>query len=203
MKTDKVRPTYAIQETQDSLVITWQGKKGVKWVVIRSLVGILFLVLIFLNIERVYFEYQVFYRSGVAYTAILMQHVILWLCTVYLLIINSIYACDLLFDLEKIMIMKDTIRVEKSGFLSFHRHKHYSLLNYPFFQYTIVDYGSSCVSFSHLRKSRFIHSLYPQPMHWFCRGISSQDALAILTRIKKKFPDINVLMDYEPIVRPG
>jgi hypothetical protein len=202
MKANKSYPTYEIRETPESLIIAWRGIKRVKAVVILSLVEILFLFLMVGDIEYVYTEYQVFHQAGITFSTTISFHIILWMCTIYFLIIQAINFSGLLLEHETITIMKNTIRIEKSGFRLINRYKQYSLDKNQLFQFTVLDFNNSFVSFSRLLKPRLLYSFFPQPSRWFCRGISIQDADIILTRIKAKFPNIKVLMYDGSLVGP-
>jgi hypothetical protein len=125
--------------------------------------------------------------------------------------VSLAWSLDLMLDHEKITITTSSLTIEKSGFGSIHLSRKFYLKEsdcfHPMF---MARYMQEMITLS---PSRFLARisqtgggrtwLFTSPMRWFCRGLSKEELIAILTQIKGKFPNITVLMEYEPLVGPG
>jgi hypothetical protein len=207
MKADKSHPTYEIQETPESLIITHRGRQNWGWALINFLPVALIiacsLVLLSLELTQAYLTES----EGDPLTFLCLGLTII--IPAYGVYVSLTWTLDQLLDREKITITTASLTIEKSGFGTIHLSHMFPLNRSLFLHLMILDLRGRIV----LSPSRFIARLsqmgffrtwfLTSPMRWFCRGLSKQEHLAILTRIKEKFPNINVLMDDGPLVGPG
>jgi hypothetical protein len=198
-----------IHENPDSLVITYRGSQNVGRAVIFLLSSILGLVFLLLVIAPDLDQFQL---SEVNLSPIiLICPGVFLLLFIYSAYITLTWALDLMLDREKVTITAGSLTIEKSGFSSIHLSREFYLNEsaclHPMF---MAIYMESMISVSPSRLTTrlsqtggFRHWFLASPMRWFCRGLSKEEHVTILQRIKRKFPNINVLMDYEPLVGPG
>jgi hypothetical protein len=198
-----------IEETPDSLVIRYRGNQHVGRAYIYLLSSIFaFVILIFLFAPSIIHLIQS--EVGIPPLLIICPGIFITLY-IYGAYVSLTWALDLMLDREKITITANNLIIEKSGFRSIHLSREFLLYNsnylHPMFLAMLMD------NMIELSPSRLLARigqagggrswLFASPMRWFCRGLSKEEQVAVLQRIKGKFSNINILMDYDPLVRPG
>jgi hypothetical protein len=198
-----------IHENPESLIINYRGKQKVG----RAVIFLLYSIFTFVFLV-------IFFAPDIAQLDLSEVKIIpiLIICPgiflslyIYSAFVTLTRALDLMLDCEKITITAGSLTIEKSGFGTIHLSREFYLKEsaclYPMFNILSME------SMIALSPSRFLTRLrqtgtfrdwfLTSPMRWFCRGLSNEERVVILQRIKSKFPNINVLMDYEPLVGPG
>ncbi len=195
-----------IHENPDSLVITYRGSQNVGQALIILL--LVFLTPVFPLIALA----PDLSRTNPA-EFLFDPNIFLCLGSIILILLYGAYvalswALDLVLNHEKVTITADSLTIEKSGFGSIHLSREFYLKKSDCLHPTFMYQGMIALSPSRFfarasQLSRGRDWFFTSPMRWFCRGLSHEEHLAILVRIKAKFPNINVLMENEPIVGPG
>jgi hypothetical protein len=196
-----------IQETPDGLVITYRGSQNPVRALI-SLISAIFAPVILLvlitsdlaSAKPIEFEFD-------PLTVLCLGSMIFIFA--YGTYIALSWALDLMLDRELITITATNLTVEKSGFGPIHLSREFLLKESDCLHLMFMFTGHRIT----LSPSRLLARigqmgtgrdwLFTSPMRWFCRGLSREELIAILTRIKSKFPNIKVLMENDPIVGPG
>jgi hypothetical protein len=209
MKADHDRLTYEIQETPGSLVITYRGNQNRG----RALIILLSVILAFAYLLG---GFALLIPNGSSPESEFQPLIYLCLGSFILLLVYGAYvalswALDQMLDREQVTLTATSLTVEKSGYGSIHLTREFYLKESDCLHPTSILYMFEGII--ELSPSRFLARasqmgsgrtlLFTSPMRWFCRGLTKEDHLAILTRIKAKFPNINVLLENEPLVGPG
>jgi hypothetical protein len=195
-----------IHENPDSLVITYRGSQNVGRVLIILLMVILAPVFPLIALATVLAQANpIEFEFDPLMVLCLGSMIFIFAYGTY---VALTWALDLVLNHEKVTITATSLTVEKSGFGSIHLSREFYLKKsdclHPTFMYECVIALSPSRFLARASQiSRGRNWLFTSPMRWFCRGLSKEEHIAILARIKAKFPNINVLMEDEPIVGPG
>jgi hypothetical protein len=180
---------YTIEDTINGLTITYKGRKS-WWITILYLGLCCFVGYVMIDLL-----FDLFFNpSGRSDPFIII--LILFACLVFIFVIYQLLvtALDALFDTEKININDQGIRIDKSGFSSFERSK------------VISTNGKICFSRLnsgqiYINKSKIIAQLFNlgllntyivNPMSCCLRGMSVNDSISVLEKIKTKYPQYDI-----------
>jgi hypothetical protein len=193
---------FEVKETQDSLVIHYQGRKRRSEAIAILLIMIVFLLIMLVNT----FLLLTWYATPRIDDLIFLGFY--WLLTLFFLITGPAWVINPLLDRETIKIRGDQIRIEKSGFRSIHWTRIFHLRNKLVFHFTPLSKSNICITFSNSKfKSRLLNVgwVYYSPMRHFCSGISVKDGLAILDQIQAKLPQFEIRkdLDFSMDLKPG
>jgi hypothetical protein len=196
--------TYEIKETPDSLVITWQGHRD--WKQASSyLIRLLFYIALFL-ITSIEFLSPAAAPTPSARIWRIITLILMWsFISITFFIPDITSALDHLLNHETIQISADRFFIEKYGWLSIRRRDYFQLNDRYFLTIPLsnklkaqLPNPQSQISLSNPKSMGCLRSLLREginhhPMQRFCRGISSDDCLEVLQRIKAKFPELTVI----------
>jgi hypothetical protein len=203
----KAKYQYTIEDTINGLTIHYQGTKRWGAAVLIVMLAILVLLIMIPMMTEILNDPTIINTND--YVPMIVTVGILMAGLLYGLFIYLTWALDLLLDDETITIDAHSIRVEKSGFGSFHLSKEYTLKGNTIFHMMVMNL-SNVISFSRYKLTArlsqhgsFRYWIHPSPMRWFCRRISASDGALILSRIKSKFPQYDFFREQDPIVGPG
>jgi hypothetical protein len=200
MNNPKSNYRYTIRETPDSLIIQYRGSKSYAGIILMSLFLIIFLVLLYLNLEQALNRQDGFESADLFYIGLPLLYLIL------IAILSPALVLHSLSDHETITITDHAIRIEKSGFRSVQQCKKFPLKKKSVFHLGIETRDSKHITFYKSKAmARISRMLPPNPMRYFCSRISPEDGLAILERIGTKFPRFDVLKyrEFNLNTKPG
>ena len=181
--------TYTIEDTINGLAITWRGSK--RWLesilnlVLSCMLGYIFIKIlleILLNL------------GNILNTAVLVSYLFLLVVIAIELPFILMDALDGMFDQERITINDDSIQVRKTGFGSREWNKTYSTDGKMCFFHVrtglIAFYRSKGLVM--IYSKGFLKSTAIHPLRRFLRGASEEDAIAVLERIKARYPRYDI-----------
>jgi hypothetical protein len=181
--------TYTIDNTINGLAITWWGRK--RWLesilnlVLSCMLGYVFIKIlldILLNLGNIH------------NTAVLVSYLFLLLIIAWELPFILMGMLDGMFDQEMITINDDSIQVRKSGFGSREWNKTFSTDGRMCFFHVrtglIAFYRSKWLAMVYSKG--FLKSTAIHPLRCFLRGASEKDAIAVLERIKARYPRYDI-----------
>jgi hypothetical protein len=181
---------FEIQETPDSLIIHYQGRKNRGKAIMILLFMIVYLLGLIVGI------YMALTLDADKLNILAFS----WVTMPFVLITLIPYIEDLLLDREMITIMADQIRVEKSGFRSIHRTRIFTLRDIPVFHFALFSERSLCIAFRYsgfMSRLKEIGWFFSSKSPKFCSGISAKDGALILDRLHAKFPQFYILKDLD------
>jgi hypothetical protein len=178
-----------MEDTINGLSITYQGKKS--WWQILFFLGILgYLLYLFVPMISDFSSKPV----NLSDPSLVILLVLVFFVLGYAIYQTFVTGLDALLDREKITINDQDIQIEKSGFGNIERSKSLHTDGKMCF-FSIRGMGISFYRSQLLAKiynKGLLRSSNINPMRCFLRGISENDAIVILDKIKSKYPQYDI-----------
>lgn len=185
MDKPKSKYTYTIEDTLNGLILTWQSRK-------RWLDVILGFCLTCLMSYGVKFFIDTFFKKDTAALVVLIG--LLWLIILIFYIAYSLFEMlDSLLNLEVITVGHSSIRITKKGLGPFRYTRNLitsGKISVFKHQEGFMGHGSNLSVYISGSRFRLLASI--DPMRRFLHGISEQDAISILEKIKARYPQYDI-----------
>ena len=182
---------YTIEDSINGLVISYQRPKSWQLPVYSFIVS----AVLFLFLTWAIAQMMTFFTSGAATSTWIIMLIVV---PVFLFtMLRSISTgLDSLLTSEKIQIDDKSVQIEKSGFQAMERNQTIATNGKASFFLGRGIGKSLAVTRSKflalMHSSGMLYSILIDPMHCFLRGISQEDAIAVLEKIKEKYPQYDI-----------
>jgi hypothetical protein len=191
MNSPQSRYQFTIDDSINGLVITYQRPRSWQLPIYSFIVS----AVLFLFLTWAIAQMMTFFSSGAEpSTWIIMLIVVPVFLFTMLRTIST--GLDSLLTTEKIQIDDQRVQVDKSGFQAMERNQTFTTNGKASFFLGRGIAKSLAVTGSKFLAQMYsigmIHSSLNDPMHCFLRGISQQDAIEVLEKIKVKFPHYDI-----------